>query len=237
MLATGAVLTHNSNPRARESSYEELEAAVDEAANFGLRVAAHAHSAEGIKNAVRAGVASIEHGTFLDAEGRAMMIENGTYLVPTLSVQECVVVDSNFPQEFIDRANTVIAAARSSFRAAAEAGVKIALGSDVPVCPPGRNNREFDWMVRHGLSPMQAIQAATINGADLLGLGDRIGVLEAGMIADIVRCRRRPAERCARTRRNHVRHERRDRIQTRMTERRLGNARSSFRRCWPGAFA
>ena len=194
IMATGAVLTHNSNPQARESSYDEIKAAVDEARNFGLGVTAHAHNAEGIKNAVRAGVVSIEHGTFLDKEGRELMKKYGVYLVPTLSVQDCVNLDNNFPEEFVDRAQTVMFAARESFRQAVRAGVKIAFGSDVPVCPVGTNAREFDWMVRHGMTPMQAIQAATINGADLLGLSDEIGVLEPGMLADIVAVRGDPLE-------------------------------------------
>ena len=195
VFATGAVLTYNSNPQARESSFEEIRAAVEEAGNFGLKVAAHAHNAEGIKIAIRAGVASVEHGTYLDAEGRALMKEHGVYLVPTLSVQDCLNLENNVPREFVDRAQDVFASARRTFREAVEDGVKVALGSDViAVCGPGANAREFDWMVRHGMTPMQAIQAATANGADLLGLGDRIGRIEPGMLADIVGVRGDPLE-------------------------------------------
>ena len=194
VMATGAVLTHNSNPQAREFSFNEISAAVEEARNFGLGVAAHAHNAEGIKNAIRAGVVSIEHGTYLDAEGRALMKEHGVYLVPTLSVQDCIGLENDFPTEFVNRAQDVMASARRTFREAVEDGVKVALGSDVGVCSPGTNAREFDWMVRHGMTPMQAIQAATRNGADLLGLGNRIGRIEPGMLADIVGVRGDPLE-------------------------------------------
>ena len=186
VFASGAVLTYNSNPQARESSYEEIRAAVEEADNFGLKVAAHSHSAEGIKNAIRAGVASIEHGTYLDAEGRELMKQYDTFLVPTLMVQDCINIDNSFPEEFVNRAQNVMATASESVRLAIHAGVKIALGSDVPVCQVGTSAREFDWLVRHGMSRMQAIQAATINGANLLGIEDEIGMIEPGMLADIV---------------------------------------------------
>ena len=194
VFASGAVLTYNSNPQARESSFEEIKAAVEEAANFGIPVVAHAHNAEAIKNAIRAGVVSIEHGSFLDEEGRDLMVENGVYLVPTLMVQDCINLDSNFPEEFVERANTVMSSAQEGVRLAVEAGVKIALGSDVPVCPVGTAAKEFDWLVRHGMTPIEAIQAGTFNGADLLGLADEIGVIEAGMLADIVAVEGDPLE-------------------------------------------
>lgn len=194
LFGSGAVLTFNSNPQSRESSFEEIQAAVEEAANFGLPVVAHAHSAEGIKNAIRAGVVSIEHGTYLDEEGRELMKEHDIYYVPTMMVQDCVSLDNNFPEEFVNRANSVMDTARAGAMLAIEAGVKIGLGSDVPVCPPGTAAREFDWLVRHGLTPMQAIQSATFNNADLLGLVDEIGVIEAGMSADIVAIEGDPLE-------------------------------------------
>jgi imidazolonepropionase-like amidohydrolase len=186
VLATGAVLTHNSNPNARESSYDELRAAVEEASNFGLKVAAHAHNADGIKNAIRAGVASIEHGTMMDDEGRVLMKQHGTYLVPTLDVHECINAGNSFPQEFIERARMLSEQHFASFRKAVAAGVRIAFGTDVPVCAPGRNAREFDFMVQGGMTPLQAIQAATLNGADLLGMSERIGEIAPGKLADII---------------------------------------------------
>jgi imidazolonepropionase-like amidohydrolase len=155
MFSTGAVLTHNSNPSAREATREELEAAVDEARNFGLKVAVHAHGAEGIKTAVRAGVASIEHGTFLDEEGRSLMKQHGTYLVPTLEVHECI--GAGYPEEFIAKSKQISAAHFANFRKAVAAGVKIAFGTDIGVCPFGYNAREFALMVENGMTPMQAI--------------------------------------------------------------------------------
>ena len=117
MFATGAILTHNSSPSAREATAEELAAAADEAHNFGLKLAVHAHGAEGIKAAIRAGAASIEHGTLMDDEGRALMKQHGTYLVPTLETRECVGA-SNYPQEFVAKAQQIMscAAGRTSAR-------------------------------------------------------------------------------------------------------------------------
>jgi imidazolonepropionase-like amidohydrolase len=190
MFSTGAVLTHNSNPGGREATREELEAAVDEAHNLGLKVAVHAHGAEGIKTAVRAGAASIEHGTMLDDEGRALMKQHGTYLVPTLEVHECI--GEGYPAEFIAKSKQIGAAHFANFRKAVAAGVKIAFGTDIGVCPFGYNGREFTLMVENGMSPMQAIQAATLGGADLLGVGDRIGSIKAGKFADLVAVRGDP---------------------------------------------
>jgi len=190
VFATGAVLTHNSNPLAREATPDELAAAVDEARNFGLKVAAHAHNAEGIKNSVRAGVASIEHGSLLDDEGRALMKEHGTYLVPTLEVHDCI--GSNYPDEFIQKSRALRVAQAENFHKAVLAGVKIAFGTDIGVCPFGQNPLEFAHMVENGMSPMQAIQSATVNGADLLGLSAVVGSLEPGKAADIIAVRADP---------------------------------------------
>ena len=190
VLATGAVLTHNSNPRAREFTFEELQAAVQEARNFGLKVAAHAHGAEGIKNAVRAGAASIEHGSLMDDEGRALMKQAGTYLVPTLEVKECV--GTNYTPEFIKKGQALFQLAAANFRKAVQAGVKIAFGTDIFVCPYGRNAREFTLMVEGGMTPMQAIQSATVAGADLIGVGDQVGSIVPGKLADIIAVRADP---------------------------------------------
>jgi imidazolonepropionase-like amidohydrolase len=190
MFATGAILTHNSNPGGREATPEELAAAVDEAHNFGLKVAVHAHGAEGIKAAIRAGAASIEHGTLMDDEGRRLMKQYGTYLVPTLETRECV--GTNYPAEFVEKANRVMTAQLQNFRKAVEAGVKIAFGTDIGVCPFGRNAREFGLMVANGMSAMQAIRAATVSAADLLGISARVGSLEPGKLADLIAVRGDP---------------------------------------------
>lgn len=190
MFATGAILTHNSNPTAREATPEELAAAADEARNFGLKLAVHAHGTEGIKAAVRAGAASIEHGTLMDDEGRALMKQHGTYLVPTLEVRECV--GANYPQEFVAKANQILTAQLVNFRKAVEAGVKIAFGTDIGVCPFGRNGREFNLMVQNGMTPMQAIQSATVAGADLLGIADKLGSIKKGKLADLIAVRGDP---------------------------------------------
>ena len=190
MLATGAILTHNSNPGGRELTPEELAAGVDEARNFGLKVAVHAHGAAGIKAAIRAGAASIEHGTLMDDEGRALMKQHGTYLVPTLETRECV--GSNYPAEFVAKASQLMAAQLGNFRKAVAAGVKIGFGTDIGVCAFGRNAREFALMVQNGMTPLQAIQAATVADADLLGLGDKLGAVKPGRLADLIAVRGDP---------------------------------------------
>jgi len=190
MFATGAVLTHNSNPAGREATPEELVAGADEARNFGLKLAVHAHGAEGIKAAIRAGAASIEHGTLMDDEGRALMKQHGTYLVPTLEVRECV--GSNYPPEFVSKAQQIMTAQLANFRKAVNAGVKIGFGTDSGVCRFGTNAREFSLMVENGMTPMQAIQAATTADADLLGVSAQLGSITPGKLADIIAVRGDP---------------------------------------------
>ncbi|MBZ5719288.1 MAG: amidohydrolase family protein [Acidobacteriia bacterium] len=186
VLATGAVLTHNSNVKSAEFTPDELSAAVQEAQSFGLRVAAHAHSPEGIKNAVRAGVASIEHGSLADDESRQLMKQHGTYLVPTLEIGECVLDPAHEPPDFVEHGKQVAQAQRENFRKAVDAGVKIAFGTDISVCPFGTNAREFGLMVEYGMTPMHAIQAATVSAADLIGVSSKIGSIKPGKSADIV---------------------------------------------------
>jgi imidazolonepropionase-like amidohydrolase len=190
MFATGAILTHNSDPSAREATADELVAAVEEARNFGLRVAVHAHGPEGIKAAVRAGAASIEHGTLMDDEGRKLMVQHGTYLVPTLEVRECI--GSNYPAEFVAKSKRIMAAQLENFRKAVAAGVKIGFGTDIGVCPFGQNGREFNLMVQNGMTAMQAIQSATVADAELLGIADRVGSLKKGKLADLIAVRGDP---------------------------------------------
>jgi imidazolonepropionase-like amidohydrolase len=190
MFATGAILTHNSNPSAREATPEELAAAVDEAHNFGLKLAVHAHGAEGIKAAVRAGAASIEHGSLMDDEGRMLMKQHGTYLVPTLEVRECI--GSNYPPEFVAKSKQIMSAQLENFRKAVSAGVKIGFGTDIGVCPFGQNAREFALMVANGMTPMQAIQSATVADADLFGVADKLGSIKKGKLADLIAVRGDP---------------------------------------------
>jgi imidazolonepropionase-like amidohydrolase len=190
MLATGAVLTHNSNPASREPTAEELSAGVEEARNFGLRVAVHAHGAEGIKAAIRAGATSIEHGTLMDDEGRMLMKQHGTYLVPTLETRECIA--GHYPPEFVAKAERIMAAQLSNFRKAVRAGLKIGFGTDIGVCAFGHNAREFTLMVENGMTPMQAIQAATSADAELFGVADRLGSVKPGKLADLIAVRADP---------------------------------------------
>jgi len=190
MFATGAILTHNSNPAAREATPEELQAGADEARNFGLKLAVHAHGAEGIKAAIRAGAASIEHGTLMDDEGRALMVKQGTYLVPTLEVRNCV--GNNYPAEFVAKARRILTVQLENFRKDVAAGVKIGFGTDIGVCAFGQNGREFGLMVDNGMTPMQAIMAATTADADLLGVADRLGSISKGKLADLIAVRGDP---------------------------------------------
>jgi imidazolonepropionase-like amidohydrolase len=189
ILSTGAVLTHGSNPKSIEFTPEELAAAVDEARNFGLRVEAHAHAAEGIKNAIRAGVASIEHATLIDDEGIALAKEHGTYLDMDIYDDECIQgagVAKKWPADFLEHDRELGDIQRRNFSKAVRAGVKMAFGTDAGVCPHGINARQFAFMVKYGMTPMQAIQSATSGAADLLGKSDVLGSLKPGKYADIV---------------------------------------------------
>ncbi len=188
--ATGGVLSEGDAVGVPQYTYEELKALVDEATKLDRKVAAHAHGTEGIKIAVRADVASIEHGSFLDEEGAKMMAQRGTFLVPTLSAGETVelaakagVLKGLKAQKALDAA----AAMRNGVKIAVRNNVPIALGTDAGVGAHGTNGREFVLMVEWGgMTPMQSIVAGTSNGARLLGWENRIGSLTAGKLADIV---------------------------------------------------
>jgi imidazolonepropionase-like amidohydrolase len=189
ILSSGAVLTHGSNPKSQEFTPDELQAAVDEASHFGLRVAAHAHSAEGIKNAIRAGVASVEHATMIDDQGIGLAKQHGTYLDMDIYDEECIQEDGrngNVPKDFLEHDAQLGQIQRDNFRKAVAAGVKMAFGTDAGVCPYGTSGKQFVFMVKYGMTPMQAIQAATSNAADLLGHSDEIGSIKAGKDADII---------------------------------------------------
>jgi imidazolonepropionase-like amidohydrolase len=186
ILSTGAVLTHGSNPKSIEFTPEELRAAVEEAANFGLRVEAHAHAAEGIKNAIRAGVASIEHATLIDDEGIALAKQHGTYLDMDIYDEECIQSSPSTPADFLQHDADLAEAQRRNFTKAVHAGVKMSFGTDAGVCPHGINARQFAFMVKYGMTPMQAIQSATVNAADLIGHSELFGSIAAGKSADII---------------------------------------------------
>jgi imidazolonepropionase-like amidohydrolase len=189
ILSSGAVLTHGSNPKSQEFTPEELQAAVDEASHFGLRVAAHAHSPEGIKNAIRAGVASVEHATMIDDEGIALAKQRGTYLDMDIYDEECIQEDGrngSMPKDFLEHDAQLGQIQRDNFRKAVAAGVKMSFGTDAGVCPYGTSGKQLAFMVKYGMTSMQAIQAATSNAADLLGHANEIGSIKAGKYADII---------------------------------------------------
>jgi imidazolonepropionase-like amidohydrolase len=188
VLSTGAVLTHGSNPKSIEFTPEELRAAVEEAANFGMRVEAHAHAAEGIKNAIRAGVASVEHATLIDDEGIALAKQHGTYLDMDIYDEECIqaAAGNNRPADFLEHDNNLGEIQRRNFSKAVRAGVKMSFGTDAGVCPYDVAAHQFAFMVKYGMTPMQAIQAATVNAADLIGHSELIGSIKAGKSADII---------------------------------------------------
>jgi len=189
VLSTGAVLTHGSNPKSEEFTPEELQAAVDEASHFGLRVAAHAHAADGIKNAIRAGVASVEHATLIDDEGIALAKQHGTYLVMDIYDDECIQEqgkNGTMPADFLEHDRELGEVQRQNFRKALKAGVKLAFGTDAGVCAYGTSARQFAFMVRYGMTPMQAIQAATSAAADLIGRSNEFGSIKPGKYADVI---------------------------------------------------
>lgn len=188
--ATGGVLSEGDAVGVTQYSYEEMKALVDEATKLGRKVAAHAHGTEGIKIAVRAGVASIEHGSFLDEEGARMMAQRGTYLVPTLMAGETV---ERFARSGVlkglraEKALAAAAAMRKAIRLAVARHLKIALGTDAGVIPHGTNAHEFALMVEWGgMTPMQSLTAGTMGGAKLLGWDSKVGSIVAGKYADIV---------------------------------------------------
>jgi len=194
VVASGAVLTHDSNFNTLEFTPEELSAAVDEAKGFGLRVEAHAHSPEAINNAIRAGVASVEHATLIDDEGIALAKEHGTYLDMDIYNDECTQSDKTQPKDFLEHDAALGEAQRQNFRKAVKAGVKMSFGTDAGVCPYDAARKQFAFMVRYGMTPMQAIQSATRNAADLLGKSDMLGSVKAGKFADMVAVSGNPLE-------------------------------------------
>ncbi len=197
ILATGGVLSQGDKPGAEQFSYEEMKAAVEEAHRAGRKVAAHAHGAEGIRDAVRAGVDSIEHGSLIDEEGIAMMKAHGTYLVADIYNDDYILgkaVDFGLPQENVDKEKMVGRLQRENFSKAVAAGVKIAFGTDAGVYPHGDNAKQFHYMVKFGMTPASAIRAATSSAADLIDRSKDLGTLEAGKYADLIGVSANPLE-------------------------------------------
>jgi len=189
VCATGGVLSKGDDPQASQYTLEEMKAIVADAHRLGRKVAAHAHGAQGILWASEAGVDSIEHGSYIDDAGIAEMKKNGTYLVPTLYLGDWFLENAEknrVPDFLLFKAKAVVPAARKNIAHAFASGVKVAFGTDAAVYPHGLNAHEFAVMVKLGLTPLQSIQAATINAADLLGWSDEIGSVEPGRWADII---------------------------------------------------
>src|SRR5450631_2122218 len=189
ICATGGVLSHGDNPQASQYTLEEMKAIVTDAHRLGRKVAAHAHGAEGIRWASEAGVDSIEHGSYIDDAAIAAMKQHGTYLVPTLYLSDWFMENApktGVPPQMLAKAQAVMPAARKNIAHAFASGVKVGFGTDAAVYPHGLNAHEFAVMVKLGLSPLQSIQSATINAADLLGWSDKMGAVEPGKWADII---------------------------------------------------
>ncbi len=183
--ATGGVLSPTDDVDVPQLTQAELDAIVGEAHELRRKTAAHAHGAEGAKRAIRAGIDSIEHGTFLDDEAMRMMREHGTYLVPTLATRSGL-AESKFPPRVKQKADLAVKAQDGMVRRALQMGVKIALGTDAAVYPHGNNALEFVLMAADGMTPAQSLRAGTSSAADLLGLADKVGTLEPGKLADII---------------------------------------------------
>jgi imidazolonepropionase-like amidohydrolase len=189
VCSTGGVLSFGDDPKASQYTLEEMKTIVAEARRAGRKVAAHAHGGDGIKLAVEAGVDSIEHGTYIDEEAVKMMKERGVYLVPTLYLTEWFMENYErlrVPAPLVAKAKEVMPAMTRNIGAAFKQGVPVAFGTDAAVYPHGLNAREFAMYVKLGMTPIQAIQTATIHASKLLGWEDRIGAIEAGKYADLI---------------------------------------------------
>jgi imidazolonepropionase-like amidohydrolase len=190
VATSGGVLSPRDDPRHAHLRPVELEALVEEATAAGIFVMAHAQGADGIKNAVRAGIRSIDHGIYLDDEAIELMKDRGTWFVPTLvaaqGVLDAAAAGVPLPPVVVDKAHQVVEIHRTAFRRAVEAGVRIAMGTDSGVTPHGRNLRELELMVAGGMSPLAALEATTRSAAQLLGVDDDLGTIEPGKIADLV---------------------------------------------------
>lgn len=190
VAVSGGVLSPRDNPKHAHFRPEELEMLVSEATAAGIFVMAHAQASDGIKNAVRAGIRSIDHGLYLDDEAIDLMLSHGTYLVPTLvaptGVLQAAEQGIQIPEAALTKARQVIDVHRESFRKAVAAGVKIAMGTDSGVTPHGQNLRELELMQEGGMTPIETLVATTKTAAELMGLQDELGTLEPGKRADLV---------------------------------------------------
>jgi imidazolonepropionase-like amidohydrolase len=189
ICASGGVLSKGDEPGAQQYTLEEMKAIVDEAHKLGRRVAAHAHGASSIRDAILAGVDSVEHASLIDDEGIKLAREKGTYLVMDIYDDDFILQEgekAGMLPESLAKEKALGQLQRDNFRRAFKAGDKMAFGTDAGVYPHGDNARQFAYMVKYGMTPMQAIQAATINAADLLGWKDRVGSISPGKYADII---------------------------------------------------
>jgi imidazolonepropionase-like amidohydrolase len=190
VATSGGVLSARDDPRHAHFRPAELEALVEEATAAGMFVMAHAQGADGIKNAVRAGIRSIDHGIYLDEEAITLMLEHGTWFVPTLvapqGVLDAVDAGIDLPPAVIEKARMVIDIHRTAFRSAVEAGVRIAMGTDSGVTAHGLNLRELELMATGGMTPAAVLEATTRSAAQLLGVADELGTIEEGKLADLV---------------------------------------------------
>lgn len=194
---TGGVLSKGTKVGAQQFSYEEMKAIVDEAHQLGLKVAVHAHGEEGINTAIKAGVDSVEHSSFISDEGIRAAKANGTYLSMDVYVSDYILSEgeaAGILKESLEKERTVGKKQRERFKAAVKAGVKMAYGTDAGVYPHGDNGKQMKYMVKWGLSPLQAIQASTINNAALFGLENDIGKIKDGYFADIIAVKDNPLE-------------------------------------------
>ena len=198
ITATGGVLSTAKNGQNPQFMDDELEAIIQTAKDYGFKVAAHAHGAEGMKRAIRAGIDSVEHGTLMDDEARSLMKKNGTYLVPTILAGEFVAekaeIDGYFPEIVRPKAREIGPQLKANFKKAYDAGVKIAFGTDSGVSKHGDNAQEFKLMVDNGMPAMEAIRAATVHAADLLGESENLGSLSAGKFADLIAVKGNPLD-------------------------------------------
>ncbi len=204
VIATGAVFTSGTTPSAPEYTEEEIRAAVEEAAKAGTFVAAHAHGAEGIKNAVRAGVRTIEHGSYLDDEGIQLMLKHGTWLVADIyngDYTEEVGARDGWSEEILRKNRETTDIQRVGFGKAVRAGVRIGFGTDAGIYPHGDNARQFAYMVKYGMTPLGAIRAATIDAAASLGRSQELGSIAPGKFADLIAVQGDPLEDIDRLRR------------------------------------
>ncbi len=189
IMATGAVFTSGTSPSTPEYTEEEMRAAVEEAAKAGTFVAAHAHGAEGIKNAVRAGVRTIEHGSYLDDEGIQLMLKHGTWLVADIyngDYTEEVGARDGWSEEILRKNRETTDIQRVGFGKAVRAGVRIGFGTDAGIYPHGDNARQFAYMVKYGMTPLGALRAATIDAAASLGRSQELGSIAPGKFADLI---------------------------------------------------